>query len=88
MFIERIGDARGGKIIMNILIYLGKNSIILLATHNALGICRASWSAHIGALWSQLIEGVVLLVLLFLLSGPLNSLVRMPISRRNGDKPN
>ena len=91
MLIERIGSYQGGVIVKNLLTFLGKNSIILLATHNALGICRASWCTHfpeVGAFWFQLIEIGVLLMLLFLLSGPLNCLIRIQMTRRSSEMPN
>ena len=85
MVIARLGQWRYGIFARNVFVFLGKNSIILLATHNALGICRASWITSypiLGSFWSQLIEFALLISLLFLLSGPMNSLVRISIAKR------
>ena len=85
IFIVKLGQWRHGNFIRAFFVFLGKNSIILLATHNALGICRASWNAsypNLGSLWLQLIEFGLLLLLLFLLSGPMDSLVRISIKKR------
>lgn len=85
MVIARLGQYRYGIFARNVFVFLEKNSIILLAIHNALGICRASWITSyptLGSFWSQLIEFALLISLLFLLSGPMNSLVRISIAKR------
>ena len=54
--------------------FLGRNTIILLATHNALGLCRSSWG--ISTTIGRLLEFTILASLLYLISGPLNFLVK------------
>lgn len=54
------------------LIFLGKNTIVLLATHNALGVCRQSWIGRItcmNGMASVLLELMLLCMLIWLLSG-------------------
>lgn len=53
--------------------FLGKNSIVLLATHNALGVCRASWSlGKIGVV----VELLMLGLFMYLFSSPLNCFIK------------
>lgn len=65
--------------------FLGKNSIVLLAFHTPIGVCRSSWVACFPLLsnFSELIEFGLLATLLFLLSGPLNGLVRVDVSSQS-----
>lgn len=53
--------------------FLGRNTIVILAFHNMLGLCRSSW--RMNGLLSQMLEFLILGVLLWLLSGPLHSLI-------------
>ncbi len=83
MLMSRVDKCR---YVMRVLVFLGKNSIIILATHNSLGFCRASWVIRfpwLGVLWSQMIEVLLLLTLLFSLSGPFKNLIRIPPTRKN-----
>ena len=54
------------------LCFLGKNSIVLLAVHSALGICRSSWDAGI---FGFVIELGLLIFFLYLFSGPFKTLI-------------
>ena len=85
MFIEQMSKYKVWKHIEILFVFLGKNSIVLLATHSALGVCRGSWVTsypQLGSFWSRLIEFVLLVFLLFLLSGPMSWLIRMPTNAR------
>lgn len=81
MFIESLGRYKYYGYVEKAFVFLGKNSIILLATHSALGISRRSWCAsypQLGSTTSKFVELCLLLALLFLLSGPMNWLIRIP----------
>lgn len=56
-------------------VFLGKNSIIILATHNALGLCRHSWP--INGVFSVLIELGVLVTLLYVFSSPMKAFMSL-----------
>lgn len=63
------------------LAWIGKYSILLLAIHGSCGLCRQSWAAKWSMLagWpSQLMEIALIVVLMWLLSGPLNFFMKMP----------
>lgn len=63
------------------LAWLGKYSILLLAVHSSCGMCRRSWGERWSALagWpSQMLEIVLIVILMWLLSGPLNFFMKPP----------
>ena len=69
------------EVVPKSLAWLGKYSILLLAIHGPCGVCRHGWAAKWSMMagWpSQLMEIALLVVLMWLLSGPLNFFMRMP----------
>lgn len=66
--------------------WLGRNSLALLALHPNVGICRSYWIEQwpILAGWKSIaLEILMIVVFMWLLSGPLNFLVKMPRFRLN-----
>ena len=57
--------------------FLARNTVVILAFHNFLGLCRSSW--HISGLVSQILEFLLLGLLLWLLSGPLHFIISPPL---------
>lgn len=53
--------------------FLGKNSIILLATHNALGACRGTWM--LGRM-GMIVEFLLLGIFMYLFSGPFRHFIK------------
>lgn len=67
------------------LIFVGKNTIILLAMHNALGVCRQSWVGKIpymNGMTSVLVELLLLGTLLWLLSGPCRFIIDFKVMKQ------
>lgn len=62
-----------GVFFKHTLCFLGKNSILLLALHSALGLCRSSWGISSGI--SLMLEFLLLAILLYLFSNPFRSFV-------------
>ncbi len=63
------------------LAWIGRYSILLLAIHPTIGICRQSWIArwpYLAGLPSFLVEVGLIVVLMALLSGPLSFFMRIP----------
>ena len=61
--------------------FLGRNTIVILATHNFLGLCRSTWGMN--GLLSQLCEFSLLGLLLYLFSGPLQILVSPQVKHKS-----
>lgn len=68
------------------LAWLGRYSILLLTVHPICGVARASWVNVWGmnAMGSVVVELLLIAVLMYLLSGPLNFFMRIPKWRKNG----
>lgn len=67
------------------LIFLGKNTIVLLATHNAIGVCRQSWIGRVpymNGVTSVLIELLLLGTLLWLFSGPCRFIIDFKVLKQ------
>lgn len=61
--------------------WLGRYSILLLAIHPTMGLCRPTWVARfpiLAGVPSQLMELILIVGLMWLLAGPLNFFMRMP----------
>lgn len=61
--------------------FIGQNTIVVLATHNILGVIRNSWCApplQMNGLVSQILEFGLLVVLMWLLSGPMHWMIAWP----------
>lgn len=65
------------------LVWLGINSIVLMAIHGHCGIFRASWVERgFSGIPSIVLEYVLFVVLVWVLAGPLNFLVKFPWGRK------
>lgn len=65
--------------------FLGKNTIVLLATHNALGVCRQSWIGKIpymNGITSVLLELILMGTLLWLFAEPCRFLIDFNVLRQ------
>jgi len=81
MCVESLGRYKYYEYVRTTFSFLGKNSIFLLVTHSALGISRRSWCTccpQLGSTSSKLIELGLLILLFFILAGPMNWLIRIP----------